>query len=58
MREEIFVVLIADGRGFVYLVLSFIQLIFRQSSFNEQHLPLLICIGPFMSFDIEGQSCW
>ena len=54
MRKEIFVVLIADGRGFVYLVLSFIQLIFRQSSINEQHLPLLICIGPFMSFDIEG----
>ena len=35
MRKQIFVVLIADGRGFVYLGLLFIQLIFRQSSINK-----------------------
>ena len=45
--KEVFVVLLADGRDFVYLVLMFMQLIFRQSIINEQHLPLLICIGPF-----------
>ena len=49
--KGLYVVLLADGRDFVYLVLMFIQLIFRQSSINEQHLPHLICTGPFMSFD-------
>ena len=52
--KELYVVLLADGRDFFYLVLLFIQLIFRQSSINEQYLPLLICIGPFMSFHNEG----
>ena len=28
-------VLLDDSKGFVYLVLKFIQLIFRQSSINE-----------------------
>ena len=49
--EKSSVVLLADGRDFVYLVLMFMQLIFRQSSINEQHLPFLFCIGHFMSFD-------
>ena len=33
--KELYVVVLADGRDFVYLVLLFIQLIFRQSSINE-----------------------
>ena len=33
--KELYVVLLADGRDFVYLVLIFIQLIFRQSSINK-----------------------
>ena len=52
--KELYVVLLDDGRDFVYLVLEFVQLIFRQSSINEQHLSLLIYIGPFKSFDNEG----
>ena len=31
-----------------------IQLISRQSSINEQNLPLLIYIRPLMTFDNEG----
>ena len=46
-------VLIDDGRDFVYLVLKFIQLIFRQSSINELNLSLLICMVLFMSFNNE-----
>ena len=46
-------VLIDDGRDLVYLVLKFIQLIFRQSSINELNLPLLICMVLFMSFNNE-----
>ena len=30
MRKEIFVILIADGKDFVYLVLLFVQLFFRK----------------------------
>ena len=52
--KELYVLLLDDGRDFVYLALEFVQLIFRQSSINEQHLSLLIYIGPFMSFDNEG----
>ena len=33
--KELYVVLLDEGRGFVYLVLKFIQLIFRQGSINE-----------------------
>ena len=33
--KELYVVLLDDGRDFVYLVLEFIQLIFRQSGINE-----------------------
>ena len=33
--KELYVVLLADGRDFVYLILMFIRLIFRQSSINE-----------------------
>ena len=33
--KELYVVLLVDGRDFVYLVLKFIHLIFRQSSINE-----------------------
>ena len=29
--KKLYVVLLADGRDFVYLILMFIQLIFRQS---------------------------
>ena len=32
---SVYVVLLADGREFVYLALMFIQLTFRQSSINE-----------------------
>ena len=46
-------VLIDDGRDLVYLVLKFIQLIFRQSSINELNLSLLICMVLFMSFNNE-----
>ena len=35
MRKEIFVLLTAEGRGCIYLVLLFIKLIFRHSSINE-----------------------
>ena len=48
--KELYVVLLADGRDVVSLVLKFIHLIFRQSSITEYHLHLLICIGPFRSF--------
>ena len=33
--KELYVVLLADGRDFVYLILMFIQFIFRQSSIIE-----------------------
>ena len=64
--KELYFVLLADGRDFVYLVLMFIELIFRQSSINEQHLPMTFmvthsrCIGSFVSFDnamMDGQPC-
>ena len=64
--KELYFVLLAAGRDFVYLVLMFIELIFRQSGINEQHLtmtfivPLSICIELFMSFDnamMDGQPC-
>ena len=48
--EELYVVLLADGRDVVSLFLKSIHLIFRQSSITEYHLHLLICIGPFISF--------
>ena len=43
-----------DSKGFVYLVLKFIQLIFRQSSINEYYVSPLLCMVLFMSFDNEG----
>ena len=33
--KELYVILLADGRDLVYLVLMFLQSIFRQSSINE-----------------------
>ena len=35
IEKKILVVLIADGRSFAYLILFFIQLIFRESSISE-----------------------
>ena len=46
-------VLIDDGRDFVFLVLKFIQLSFTQSSINELNLSLLICMVLFISFNNE-----
>ena len=64
--KELYFVLLADGRDFVYLILMFIELTFRQSSINEQHLPMTFmvphssCIAAFMSFNnamMDGQPC-
>ena len=35
LGKEIYVVLLAGGRNFDYLVIMFIQLIFRQSTINK-----------------------